>query len=141
MTDLLFVKGIEALMPYDQDAKDAIGKMKSGDVVRVKGVTRPRNPHHHRLYWAMLSKIVDNTDMFQDPEQLHYMLKIAIGHTRPFINSKGQVFYEPLPTDFASMDQTEFDNYFDRCVNVICARIIPGMDSAALKGELLEMVA
>ena len=118
-----------------------MSKIGVGDIVRVKGLTRPRNPQHHRLYWAMLGMVVDNTDQFDDAEQLHFMLKVAIGHVRPFINEKGAVFYEPKPTDFASMGQDDFSEYYDRCVRVICSRVIPGMKDEDLKAEVLEMVA
>ncbi len=137
--DLLFTKRLGSLVPTDEASETALSKIKHGDIVRVKGLVRPRNPQHHRLYWAMLNMVCGNTDEFDDAEQLHFMLKVAVGHVRPFLSVKG-VFYEPLPTDFASMGQTEFSAYYDKCIKVICKRVIPGMDDEALKAEVLEMM-
>ena len=141
MTDLLFRKAAKSLIPLDETAEAALSKIGIGDVVRIKGLTRPRNPQHHRLYWALLGLAVDNSEMFEDTEQLHFMLKVATGHVREFINPDGQVFYEPKPTDFASMGQDDFNAYFDKCVKVICQRVIPGMSDEDLKAEALEMIA
>lgn len=141
MTDLLFRKGAKSLIPVDEAADIALSKIGMGDIVRVRGLTRPRNPQHHRLYWALLNMVVENSEMFEDAEQLHFMLKIATGHVREFVNHEGKVFYEPKPTDFASMGQDDFNAYFDKCIRVICTRVIPGMDDQALRAEALEMVS
>lgn len=139
MPDLLFRKALKSLVPLDEAAEAALARIGAGDIVRVKGLVRPRNPDHHRLYWAMLNIVSENTEKFEDAEQLHYVLKIATGHVRPFFSDKG-IFYEPRPTNFASMGQDDFSSYYDKCVNVICDRVIPGMDSEALKAEVLSMI-
>ena len=141
MADIFLTKGMHALVPYDEKAMDALGALKMGDVVRVTGITKPRNPRHHRLYWKLASVVCENTDKFEDPEQLHFMLKVAIGHVRQYIDRRGKVYYEPKPTNFASMDQVAFSDYYDRCLKVICTKILPGVDSDQLRSEVEELIS
>ena len=138
--DLLFRKALGSLIPLDEAAEAALARIGAGDIVKVRGLVRPRNPDHHRLYWAMLNLVAGNTEKYEDAEQLHFLLKIDIGHWRPFVSDDGKVYYEPKPTDFASMGQDEFSIYYDKCVEVICERVIPGMDSEELRAEVLSMV-
>ena len=53
----------------------------------------------------------------------------------------GNVAYIPKSIAFASMDQTAFNDFWDKAVTFIVTKVIPGMNRDALETEILSMVA
>ncbi len=56
------------------------------------------------------------------------------------IKYDGKVAYLPKSISFAKMDQTEFDQFFDRTVELVCKHFLPGVRDEDLRREVLEMV-
>lgn len=140
MTSLIMWKGVSLLKPGDEHGEGVLASIPHGAWVRAQ-ITRPRNLQHHRKFFALCQLIAANTDKVQDVDDLVFRLKIATGHCRRHVTADGVVLYEPLSISFASMDQTEFDAFYARCLNIICAHIIPELDRADVEREVLEMVA
>ena len=104
-------------------------------------ITRPRNLQHHRKFFALCDLIARNTDKVDDVDDLVFRLKIATGHCRRHLKSDGTVLYEPRSISFASMDQTEFDAFYERCLDIICAHIIPDLDKNEVEREVMAFIA
>lgn len=127
------------LYPADKAAADLLAKYCDGDMVRVKGMNRPRNPRHHSLYWVLLTTVWENQETFPTVESLHRSIKLATGLYDTFKIGDREVI-ELRSTDFTSMKQDEFSEYYDRVVRLICERVIPGMSDEALKERVLGIV-
>jgi hypothetical protein len=140
MTDIVMRKGMAGLFPTDEAGENTLGDIKMGDAVKVK-ITRPRNIQHHRLFFAMCNLVANNTDAVRDTDELVFRLKIATGHCRELMRDDGTVLYEPQSISFASMSQDEFNDFYKKCVDIICTRLIPGMEREDLQNEVLAMVA
>lgn len=128
-----------ALYPADKAAADLLAKYRDGDMVRVKGMNRPRNPRHHSLYWVLLTTVWENQETFPTVDSLHDAIKIATG-LYDTLTVSGREVIRLRSTDFASMKQDEFSEYYDRVVRLICERVIPGMSDEALKQRVLGIV-
>lgn len=141
MAKYLFRKQGDTLRAVDERSVQGIGKIKNGDLVTVE-VKRPRNPNHHRLYWALVSKVWENVDerIYPTPETLHAAIKVATGHRTPFVLPDGTQGFIPDSIAFHKMDQTQFDVFFDRVVSLVCEYFIPGLEEDDLKREVLAMV-
>lgn len=99
-----------------QEAIDAIAKLPIGKPLRAE-IKRDRSGPHHRLFWALCSRIGDAVG--SDAEAVANVLKVATGHcTWIQTKSHGRI---PLPNSisFKAMDQLQFREFFDRCLDTI----------------------
>ena len=104
----------------------------AGSTVLVQ-VRKARNIRHHRLYWALLRAVVEATDQWAAPDELHRWIKLELGHYVPHVQPEGTVLCELLPTDFAKMDQFEFGDFYGRALAAIA--LSTGIDAEALIEE------
>ena len=141
MTALLVAKTIGGrLAPIDDAGREAIDKLRVGDIVRVE-MKRPRNVDHHRKLFALLELILRNQTRYASMDALLDAIKVFVGHCTVMKLRDGREVYVPKSISFSAMDQTEFDQFFDRVVKVVTEQIIPGLDRKDLERELLDLCA
>ena len=88
-----------------------------GARVRVK-ITNPRSRPHHRKYWAILAGWVKATDAAYSADTLHTAIKLKLGYTDQ-IKMAGVVKEVPKSIDFNSMDQAEFNEFYERAMELL----------------------
>lgn len=146
---------LTGLSPADEMAAGALAKFKVGDMVKcdLRKPKDPRSLRQHRLYWKLCSVVQDNTDgAFKSAEEVSDYLKIQAGHCDvrwiqfPIKGDDGEVAYEtirwpqPRSISFTKMGQQEFHEYFHEAMDIVCVRIIPGMNKAELEAEIHELL-
>lgn len=132
----LFVRRIgNALEPADPAALDLIQSVKPGGSLWLRG-NRARNPRRHRLFWALVQIIKENTDARQSPDAIADYLKIRGGHVEVFKRPNGEVVEVPKSISFSKCSEGEFKAFIDRLMDVIRTEIIPGLDEGDLRREL-----
>ena len=131
------------LVPVDDEASDALAKVRDGRDVTVE-FKMSRNPRHHRLFFALIQfvRIHSDTMATATVKQIKTALKLATGHVETFVDCQtGQSVMVPKSIAFESMDQTEFNKFFDDAVSVIATRWMPpGSTAEEVRMELLELV-
>jgi hypothetical protein len=133
---LFFRKDIGKLVPADDAAQDALSKIKFGAEVQVE-IKRPRNPLHHRKFWALANLVANNQEHYETAEQVVAALKAATGHCDWFPMKDGKHMVAiPKSIAFHKMDQTEFKAFYDRCISVVAEHFLPGVESADLRAEV-----
>lgn len=141
MSALLMRKMIGGrLEPVDEAGRDVLARVAPGTVLRVE-MKRPRNLGHHRKFWALISLIYQNQTHYKSPEALCDVVKVLAGYAVVTRGKGGREIHIPKSISFSAMDQTEFDQFWDRVVKVVCEQIIPGLSRADLERELLDLVA
>lgn len=123
MTDLdarCFIKRGNSLVPADFAAEEFLADIPSGREVLVS-VRRPRSPQHHRWFFALLRKVVENTEnVWMDEEDLLDDLKLATGHAQRRVNLlTGEVEKVAKSINFATMAEDPFRRFRDRCLFVL----------------------
>lgn len=136
---LLMSKQFSTLRPVDEAGEDALRKIKNGALVQVE-VKQPRNVQHHRLYWALMSLIAENTDRYPDAETVSDAVKISVGLRTEIHLPDGTIGFIPGSIAFSKMDQTEFSAFFDRVCDAVAKYFLPGVTSADLKREVESMI-
>ena len=126
------------LRPCDEIGETALKRVGQGNIVTCN-IKQPRNVQHHRLFFALMSKVFENQQYFSSVEQLVTALKLAIGHT-DVIKTKRGTFEIPKSISFAKMDQPAFDAFYTRAVDFVLAEVIPGLGRKELEAEIQEMV-
>jgi hypothetical protein len=141
MAEGIFIKHFDSLRAGDEMAESIMSTIKSGEAVRVK-VTRSRSLPHFRLYWKLMSVTFENQthDIFATKEDMEEEFRIAIGHFKEVPRLNGTARIVPLPINFNQMDQAEFNIFFDKAVDFVCTRIIPGMVADDLRREVHDLL-
>lgn len=144
MATLLLAKKLRALYPVDEAAEDIVRRMGQGEIVEVT-MRRPRNPKHHRKYFALLGLVWEQLDHSEYPtiETLLTELKIRTGHYDRrdlLVDGKRYPVLTPKSISFANMDQTEFEAFFDRCCDHIAKDVLPGITREDLRREVSILI-
>lgn len=128
------------VLHIDEASLPQIASIRNGTPVTLE-LKRARNVNHHRLYWALISKVHENLDHARYPstEFLSDAIKVSVGHCTPFEMANGSIAMIPKSISFAKLSQDEFSAFFNRVVAVVTERILPGLDAGALKSEISAM--
>lgn len=128
-----------SLVPADAEAADRLYRMKRDSLVMVTA-RQPRNPRQHRLAWALARLVWDNTEAYTSPEHVMETVKVNTGYCDTVtyrIKGVGDVQQlKPWSISFESMEQGEFDVFFDRFLSFVVTDMMPGVDLDELKAQL-----
>lgn len=143
------VKKMGILRPYDRTDAEAIGKMRDGEPYRVK-VSMPRNIRFHKKFFALLNLVFDNLPEYiptktpdgepiqiRTTEDLLWHIKMQVGHYTTRVTLGGKIVHEADSISFASMDEAEFQDFYDRAMAVILKYFLPETN----REEIEEMIA
>lgn len=133
-----FIRQKGALVPSDEAAVEVMRSIKMGETVRVE-ITRPRNPQHHRLFFALLHVVQPNTS-YRSIDELLAVIKLGIGHVDLAVTPSGEACWIPKSISFAKMDQAAFRAFWDRAIDYILASIIPGTERVDLERQVNEII-
>ena len=142
-TSQIFVKRLGAFRPTDEAGEKAMGQIPDNSLVKLTW-TRPRNIKFHNKFFAMLGIILKNQEHYQSMDELLGVCKLRIGHVTVIQTPQGE---ERLPKSisFASMDETQFSEFYDRAVDWTLSEVIPGLQrqhlDAEVEAELLGFAA
>lgn len=141
MAEILFMRRtLTGLQPGDRLSAEALERIPLGAEVRAE-VTRPRNLKHHKKFFALLKAIFPHQTIYPTMTLFRGAVEVALGYGETMKLPDGRVMMIPQSISFASMDQTEFEALFDRAVELITTRILPGVDKADLSREVAEILA
>lgn len=141
MAKFLAIKHFGSLRPADEQGEAALRNIKQGATVTVE-MRRPRNPKHHRMFWALMTIVHSNMDGDRYPtvEDLVAAVKIAAGLRTRIELPNGEVGFIPGSIAFHNLDQSGFDEFYDRVCDLIAKHFLPGVTSNDLKREVEIMI-
>lgn len=131
------------LFPVDEEGVEILTKLKLGRDVGCD-VKKRRNPKHHRLFFQMIQFLQTHSPIFEHmpTEKAKYAIKLATGCGQFFVDTEtGQSIFVPRSISFASMEQGEFEHFFDDFCKVAAHRWMPaGTTAESVRAELLKMI-
>ena len=131
-------KGALALVPTDTVAETALERLKPGDEVFV-WTKKPRNPKFHRKFMAMIHFIFQHQSKYRTLDNLLTAIKLRVGLFETYIVGDKTCFV-PGSISFEKMGEVEFEEFYERVMDVIVTEIAPAIKKADLKRELLGFV-
>ena len=131
----LFIKRAGSLWPLDEAILHGIP---DDTVIKCKW-TRPRHGKHHRLFFVLLKMVYENQTLYIHPDHMREDILISIGHCEFYINAKGETRARALSISWGAMGQDEFNVVFNKVVDFIVEKILPGIDKAALTAEVYNL--
>ena len=136
MSEVYLQRTVGGFKPADDAAVDALRRIKVGEVVQCE-ITRPRNLAHHRKFWTLLNVFWQATGDWSSTYGVLIELKVRLGHIQDvLIRETGELVKVPKSISFASMDQGEFEAFYERCIEELCL-MGGGIEADALRQEVL----
>lgn len=122
------------LVPDDEVAIEYAQTAKEGQIF-VIDLKVQRNVKQHKLFWALMNFVTHHSDKYSNATDLVRHLKIATGNVREFYGYDDKMYIEAISISFESMDQVKFQRFFKSCIDIICTRFVPTLNSAELERE------
>jgi len=114
---ILWVRRVgNQLHPADDDSIAMMSQIPFNKVLRAE-VKATRNGPQHRLFWALAHRIANAVG--SDPGAVADLLKIEAGHVVTIRSKKYGTLHLPKSISWARMDQLQFQDFFERCVQII----------------------
>lgn len=123
---------LRAADPLSLDVLQGIGQHETV----VATIRRARNPRHHKKLFALLQAIYPHQTQFATIEDLLNTLKVATGLFDTGKTIDGIPFMMPRSISFASMTQASFEQFYERVVDIITTKIVPGIGRDDLAREV-----
>jgi len=134
------VKTLQGWQPVSVAAREFWAKTKLGQVVEIKA-RRPRNPGHHRKFFALLGIVADNCEQFSGPDDVLVAIKAATGHGRWLsLAGASRPIFMPESIAFDAMSQDEFEAFCDVALAAVRRWWLP-VDDADLRAAIEEFAA
>jgi hypothetical protein len=128
--------GGDALHPVDKRANEIINEM--GDKKALVWVHTARYPEHHRFAFAVMQKIADAIGV--PVETVLLSLKYETGRFDYVQLVDGGIVEHPHSIAFESMDQADFQKFWDDVLEVLKDRWMPKLAEDVFV-EIRDMIA
>lgn len=126
---------------YDSDL-DMKKRLKQGSTVRCR-VSLPRNYEFHKKFFALLRLTFDNLPLplverwnIRNEQDMLRRFKRDLGYFTSNRNEYGELEIEYLSISFAAMDQKDFEDFYNECIDLVLHRYITGLDRQDLLDEI-----
>lgn len=131
---------LNRLVPADKLSEDDLSALSPDKVYDVK-IWQKRNSDHHRKYFALVNAIFPHQKGWPTTKALHDQLKMAVGFSYEAKDLKtGELRTYPDSIAFDRLDQQEFEQVYERIVEVILTRILPGVGRRDLEAQVLAIL-
>lgn len=127
------------IVPANAQAEEALRAIPE-DEWRLAVIRNPRNVKHHRKWFALLNAVYPHQTMWPTFPKFREKIQEALGLGEYHVNGMGQRYFEPDSISFANMDQDAFEDFYQRGVELILTRILPGVDNDDLTREVADIL-
>lgn len=128
------------LIPASVDDRDAIKHLKPGEVYRFE-FKKMRNAAHHRKFFALVGFVAQHSSVYDTTDKALIAIKLAVGHCDFVAHPQtGELVAMPKSISFASMDQIEFDKFYEKAVNGVMQYLLPHINRIDID-DAINMIA
>ena len=137
--DFYAVKNNGHLVPATAADAEAMDGMTAKTTYRVKcTTTRPRSLQQHRLLFALIRIIRENT-LVEPPlstRAILQVLKLRSGHVDVVKLPSGEMILFPSSIAFEALSQDLFSKWFDLAIDIMTRDFLPGLTSEQARREI-----
>jgi hypothetical protein len=139
-TEIRVRRVLNRLVPADKLSEDELMAIDGSKEFDCK-IWQKRNSDHHRKYFALVNAIFPHQKGWPTTKALHDQLKMAVGFSYEAKDMKtGEVRTYPDSIAFDRLDQQEFEQVYERIVEVILTRVLPGVGRRDLEAQVLDIL-
>jgi hypothetical protein len=136
----LFIYALDGFRPFNDEAQAWTAKCELGQIVELKP-TRVRNGKFHRLFFAILKLISENSDPHITPETTLYLAKVGAGCGEWISTPGGKDLFVPGSIAFGSMSEDDFQAFVKAAIPPLCIRFLHGAAADSIIAEAMELAA
>jgi hypothetical protein len=141
MTDrLLYRRALDGFLPANDEANDYFTGVRLGEIVELKA-TKVRNGKFHRLFFAILKLISENSEPHISPKAALHFAKLATGTGEIVTDSRGEKHFIPGSISFAKMDQRGFEDFVAKAIPPLVGRFMAGSAPQDVIKEAMMLAA
>ena len=108
------------LKPYSEFDFEALKKIKANEIFEVE-YKQSRNIKFHRKMFSLFNLAFENQSDYRSLDEMRYDLTIVSGYYDEYVNLiTGEIYKKAKSISFASMDETEFSEYYEKVKETIC---------------------
>lgn len=104
------------LYPLSPEDGEKISKPRD-DLLCIEYVQK-RNVKFHRKFFKLLQIVFDQQEKYSNKEDLRVEILLKSGQYTEHITTKGELIYIPKSMSFKSMKQAEFDEFYNKALDV-----------------------
>jgi hypothetical protein len=130
---------LNALRPIDALGEEALADVKAGEVVEVT-VKRKRRIAHHNKFFALLNAVFKHQKQYPTMKGFRAAVTVALGYGETVKLPNGRTIIVPDSIAFSKMDQTEFEQFYERALELIETKILPGIDREDVRREVDDII-
>jgi len=123
------------LCPADERAERIIKKLSDDDMVESKTL-KGRVYGFHKKYYAMIGIIWANQDKYTVKQHFDNEVKLRAGHCDVYITPEGETRYNVKSISFESMDQIDFEKFYNVVLDQCLEYFIPGLMREEIQQEI-----
>lgn len=132
-------KTLTGFVPACSDAEEQLNRCKLDEVVQFDA-KRTRNLEMHRKFWVLMNLVYNNQEGYESKEMLVAAVKLALGHCDTFQMKNGMTGFIPKSISFAKMDQPAFHEFYEKTLDLVATKFLPGVEKEALRKEVEEFL-
>ena len=136
----LYRMTLDGFRPFNTKAQEEAARCKLGDIVELR-MTKVRNGKFHRLYFAILRLISENSHPHISEVAALHFAKLATGCGEFVEDSRGEKHFIPGSISFAAMDEAAFDEFVKASIPPLVGRFMRGTAPEAVIREAMEIAA
>lgn len=134
----LFRRSFDGFQPFNDEASELTKRIKLGEIVELKA-TKVRNGKYHRLFFAILKMVSENSNPPISEKAALYFAKLAAGVGDVVEDSKGGSHFVPGSISFAQMDQDGFVAFVHSCIPALVGRFMVGSAPKDVIAEAMSL--
>lgn len=136
----LYRRALDGFLPANDEASDFFLGIRLGEIVELKA-TKVRNGKYHRLFFAMLKLISENSNPHISPKAALHFAKLATGTGEFVTDSRGEQHFIPGSISFAKMDQKGFEDFVATAIPPLVGRFMAGSAPKDVIKEAMALAA
>ena len=142
--EMMLIKIDGKYIPWGEGDREKSDTIKDDEIVKAK-ISRPRNPLHHRKYFALLDLVFKNLphemeERIKTVDILLFEIKLNLGLFDQHTTTGGKLVYIPQSISFGSMEQPEFETFYSDTISVILKHFLKGTNRETLEQEVLNFM-
>ena len=136
----LYQRTFDGFRPANEEGQEFFARCKFGEIVELKP-TKVRNGRYHRLFFAMLKLISENSEPHINPKAALHFAKLVTGTGEVVTDSRGETHFIPGSISFAKMDQAGFEAFVAQAIPPLVGRFMRGTAPDAVITEAMSLAA
>lgn len=133
----IYKRTFDGFAPANDDAAEFFGRVKLGQLVTMD-CKQSRNLKFHRLFFAILRLIGDNSNPHISEAAALLCAKAAAGHGEWLDTGRRELFV-PASISFARMDQAAFEEFVAKAIPPVVQRFMEGTAPDDVIAEAMEL--